>query len=268
MREGWWRATARLVQLDYHYHQRLEAPRRLPRPCTLNPHPTSWIPRPMYRHLVRTIRSRFPQYLSQPFDVAELHQTILPYRHHRRELGLETNEDYEITLTELLSGARDYMIVDDPMRDALRAELATTNPDPSAFKQFAAARASRYRPPRCEVSPSAPATDPGAADHRRSDTNGRGPPLDPAALPHRRRRLRAPKAAAPTAGRAPTASRPSAVSAGAVHSGNATLVRPGADTARRRRGPSCPRPAIAAAHAANCFQPAAPSLSARTAART
>ena len=30
----------------------------------------------------------------------------------------------------------DYMIVDDPMRDALRAELASVNPDPSAFKQF------------------------------------------------------------------------------------------------------------------------------------
>ncbi|MEP6492621.1 MAG: zinc ribbon domain-containing protein [bacterium] len=93
----------------------------------------------MYRHLVRTVRSRFPQYLTQPFDVRELHQTVLPYRHHRRELGLETNEDYEITLTELLSGARDYLIVDDRMRDALRAQLAAVNPDPSAFKQFAEA---------------------------------------------------------------------------------------------------------------------------------
>ena len=111
----------------------------------------------MYRHLVRTIRARFPQYLTQPFDVGELHQNILPYRHHRRELGLETNEDYEIVLSELLSGARDYLIVDDRMRDALRAELASTNPDPSAFKQFAAAtvalspnalRSPRYRPRR------------------------------------------------------------------------------------------------------------------------
>ena len=67
----------------------------------------------MFRHLVRTVRAKHPQYLSQPFDVAELNQTILPYRHHRRELGLDTNEDYEITLTELLSGARDYLIVDD-----------------------------------------------------------------------------------------------------------------------------------------------------------
>lgn len=96
----------------------------------------------MYRHLVRTVRSRFPQYLTQPFTVADLYQTILPYRLHRRELGLETNEDYEITLTELLSGARDYLLVDDQMRDALHAELATTNPDPTAFKQYAGANLS------------------------------------------------------------------------------------------------------------------------------
>lgn len=93
----------------------------------------------MYRHLVRTIRAKFPQYLTQPFDVAALQQTILPYRLHRRELGLDTNEDYEITLSELLSGARDYLIVDERMRDALKAELKAVNPDPSAFKQFAPA---------------------------------------------------------------------------------------------------------------------------------
>ena len=93
----------------------------------------------MYRHLVRTIRAKFPQYLTQPFDVAALQQTILPYRLHRRELGLETNEDYEITLSELLSGERDYLIVDERMRDALKAELKAVNPDPTAFKQFAPA---------------------------------------------------------------------------------------------------------------------------------
>ena len=91
----------------------------------------------MFRHLVRTVRAKHAQYLTQPFTVAELHQSILPYRLHRRELGLETNEDYEITLTELLSGARDYLIVDDPMRERLRSELASKNPDPTAFKQFA-----------------------------------------------------------------------------------------------------------------------------------
>src|SRR6185503_1271771 len=56
-----------------------------------------------------------------------------------RELGIDTNEDYEITLSQLLSGARDYLVVDERMRDVLRAELGTTNPDPAAFKQFASA---------------------------------------------------------------------------------------------------------------------------------
>jgi hypothetical protein len=93
----------------------------------------------MYRHLVRTIRSRFPQYLNEPFDVADLLQTILPYRLHRRELGLETNEDYDITLTELLAGARGYLIVDDRIRDALRADLEAANSDPSVFKRFPSA---------------------------------------------------------------------------------------------------------------------------------
>jgi len=91
----------------------------------------------MFRHLARTVRAKYPQYLNQPFTVAELHQSILPYRLHRRGLGLETNEDYEITLTELLSGARDYLITDESMRERLRAELASKNPDPTAFKQFA-----------------------------------------------------------------------------------------------------------------------------------
>jgi hypothetical protein len=92
----------------------------------------------MYRHLVRVIRSRFPQHLVQPFTVADLNQTILPYRLHRRELGLETNDDYEITLTELVSGSRDYLIVDEKIRDVLGSALAQVNPDPAAFKQFAA----------------------------------------------------------------------------------------------------------------------------------
>lgn len=93
----------------------------------------------MFRHLARTVRTRHPQYLAQPFTVSELHQSILPYRLHRRELGLETNEDYEITLTELLSGAREYLIVDESMREHLRSELASKNPDPTAFKRFATA---------------------------------------------------------------------------------------------------------------------------------
>ncbi len=91
----------------------------------------------MYRQLVRTIRASFPQYLTQPFEVGELYTTILPYRLHRRELGLETNQDYEIALMELLTGANGYLVVDDRMRDVLTAERAATTPDAARMREFA-----------------------------------------------------------------------------------------------------------------------------------
>jgi hypothetical protein len=89
-----------------------------------------------FRHLLQTIQTRYPAYLTQPFEVAELYQNILPYRHHRRELGLETNHEYELVLLQLLSGARDYMVVNDEMRQRLARELASPNPDPGAFREF------------------------------------------------------------------------------------------------------------------------------------
>jgi hypothetical protein len=89
-----------------------------------------------FQHLINTIQARYPAYLSQPFDVAELYQNILPYRHHRRELGLDTNQDYELVLLELFAGARDYLVVDEDMRDRLSRELASPNPDPGAFREF------------------------------------------------------------------------------------------------------------------------------------
>ena len=89
-----------------------------------------------FRHLVQTVQTRYPAYLTQPFEVAELYQNILPYRHHRRELGLETNQDYELVLLQLLSGARDYLVVNGQMRERLARELASPHPDPGAFREF------------------------------------------------------------------------------------------------------------------------------------
>lgn len=91
----------------------------------------------MYRHLVRTIRQRYTPMLSQPFEVGELYQTILPFRLHRRDLALETNQDYERVLLELLGGPRGYLVVDDRMRDVLAAQLALPDPDTSVIRSFA-----------------------------------------------------------------------------------------------------------------------------------
>lgn len=93
----------------------------------------------MYRHLVRTVRTKYTPLLTQPFEVGELYQTILPYRLHRRELGLETNQDYEMVMLELLSGAHGYLVVDDRMRDDLSAQLASPNPDLTIIRSFASA---------------------------------------------------------------------------------------------------------------------------------
>lgn len=92
----------------------------------------------MFRLLVGTITATTPDRLTRPFAVADLYQDILPYRLFRRELGLETNQDYELVLTELLSGAGDYLVVGDRMRDVLTRDLASPNPDSGAFRQFAA----------------------------------------------------------------------------------------------------------------------------------
>jgi hypothetical protein len=91
----------------------------------------------IFRLLVETIRTQEPELLSRPFEVADLYQSLLPYRLHRRELGLETNSEYELALLRLLSGERGYLVGDDEMQEALRRELATPNPDTGAFRAYA-----------------------------------------------------------------------------------------------------------------------------------
>ena len=96
----------------------------------------------VFHRLVSNIRHRHSEYLTLPFTVQELYETLIPYRHHRRELGIETNQDYEIAVTRLLSGERDYLMSDPEMRDKLQAELASPHLDTGAFREFAGAKVS------------------------------------------------------------------------------------------------------------------------------
>jgi len=91
----------------------------------------------MYRRLVQNLRTGFPDLLGRPFEVAELYTTLIPYRHNRRELELDTNQDYEHALLRLLSGERGYLIGDPQMQSDLRAELESPNPDLTKFRAFA-----------------------------------------------------------------------------------------------------------------------------------
>ena len=96
----------------------------------------------VFHRLVSNIRHRHSEYLTLPFTVQELYETLIPYRHHRRELGIETNQDYEIAVTRLLSGERDYLLADQSMRDKLQAELGSPHMDPGAFREFSESKVS------------------------------------------------------------------------------------------------------------------------------
>lgn len=92
----------------------------------------------LYNRLVENIRSSYPEYMSRPFEVSELYQTLVPYRHNRRELQIDTNGDYEIALLRLLSGERGYLQGEPAMHDMIKRELATPNPNSAIFREFAA----------------------------------------------------------------------------------------------------------------------------------
>jgi len=123
----------------------------------------------MFQTLVKVIQVKQPALLSAPFTVGDIHQHLLPYRHYRRELGLETNQEYELLLMELLSGARAYLDVDERLRDELGKELVASSPEPSRVRDFADAHVtinpaalSKVQLPRLslEVTPRTSATVP------------------------------------------------------------------------------------------------------------
>src|SRR5688572_5863662 len=94
-------------------------------------------PNKLFEVLVRTLRTKQPELLRAPFTVGDLYQQILPFRHYRRELGLETIAEYELALMTLLSGAGGLLDVDEKLRDQLGRELLQTNPDASRVRDFA-----------------------------------------------------------------------------------------------------------------------------------
>src|ERR1051325_5399621 len=96
----------------------------------------------MYSILKRAISETRPGLESSPFTVADIHQQILPFRHYRQELELDTNDEYELTLMELVSGARGYLEVDEQLRDELGKELKSKTPEPSRVRDFADAQVS------------------------------------------------------------------------------------------------------------------------------
>jgi hypothetical protein len=96
----------------------------------------------LFQRLVHNITNGHVEYLSVPFTVQELYDTLVPYRHYRRDLGIETNQDYEAALMRLLAGEKGYLRADQSMQDRLKKELASAHPDLGAFRDYADTRIS------------------------------------------------------------------------------------------------------------------------------
>ena len=58
----------------------------------------------LVRQLVDNLSAIDPARLQQPVTLADIRDTIVPYRATRRALQLESSEDYELALMRLCAG--------------------------------------------------------------------------------------------------------------------------------------------------------------------
>jgi hypothetical protein len=200
----------------------------------------------MYRLLVRNARNVAPDYLARPFELAELYQNLIPYRHHRRELGIETNEDYELALTRLIAGERGYLVTEPEVQESLRRVLGSTNPEPSAFRQFAHSQIA-FAPEALRHL----ATGDGAPSHGAAAPTYAPAPAPPQVPP--------PPPPAPAHSYAPPAPAPAPMPVRGTPSGAAAGIAAGAAAAAMAAAPLPPAPMPAAPPPAP-HSPAAPPM--------
>lgn len=92
-----------------------------------------------HRALIEEIQTQRPEYLTQPFTVAEIYQNLVPYGSHRDRIGVEMNGDYEDALVRLLAGEGGYLILDsEPALKKLQSELDAKNPNTGVYREYAA----------------------------------------------------------------------------------------------------------------------------------
>lgn len=94
----------------------------------------------LFHKLVAVMTQQDPAALRTPFQVSEIYRSILPYRVYKRHLEFDTNEDYEMAVLRLLAGERGYASIEPAeAQEVLKQEATSINPNPGAFRQYAAA---------------------------------------------------------------------------------------------------------------------------------
>ncbi|MHB1193425.1 MAG: zinc ribbon domain-containing protein [Longimicrobiales bacterium] len=153
--------------------------------------------------LLEEILARRPEYLHQPFTVAEIYQNLVPYGTHRDRIGVEMNGDYEDALLRLLAGEGGYVFLESaPALRALREEMASSNPNTGLYREYAAVDV--------RLNPAFLAAGRGPSSSSSSDHSE---PVSMEDLAPEQPRV----ASAPPAHRAPAASAPKAVESPPAH---------------------------------------------------
>jgi len=111
-----------------HYRESAPLPSAAPSPDDLER---------LFRRLVANLADLDPSRLHRPFPVAELHESLVPYRTHRASLGLDSGEDYEMVVLRLLAGERGYATVEpEDVREAFAREVQSVNPETGLYRKF------------------------------------------------------------------------------------------------------------------------------------
>src|SRR5688572_17599326 len=93
----------------------------------------------LHRALVEAMVQNRPHALDQPITVAEIYQDLVPYRSVRSTIGFAMNADYEFALLQLLAGVGDLAQIEPAeIREELRLELTSSNPNVGMFREYAA----------------------------------------------------------------------------------------------------------------------------------
>jgi hypothetical protein len=90
----------------------------------------------IFDRLARTLSAGGPDQFASPFTVAEIVQSLVPYRTYRNELGVDTLQDYEHAILEMLTGEHGWLVCDEDTVAVIRKELASPDPDTGLLRRL------------------------------------------------------------------------------------------------------------------------------------
>jgi hypothetical protein len=90
----------------------------------------------IHERLIRALSAGGPDQLRAPFRVSEIVQSLVPYRTYRNELGVDTLQDYEHAVLEMLAGEQGWLVCDPDTVNVIRKELASPDPDTGLLRRI------------------------------------------------------------------------------------------------------------------------------------